>query len=289
MPSHPASKRRFDVALSFPGEHRDFVEGVAGHLAATFGRQRVLYDKYHEEEFARLDLNTYLPALYRKDSDLVVIFLCPQYAAKLWCRLEWRHISQLIATVEAKRIMFLSFGNPGDLSDLGILSGDGYLNLLELTAQTVAQKIVKRFRINNEMETRDDADDSGEKKTDDKTDGHRPTPTLNEVLPGAWQVQIWQPTGFVEQMRQELFPNGTFRGEEMTPMGLRVVEGQWQVNQLTQQVIMQGRQTCGFQMAPFAVMVQVTQFDWQQVVAMTNVGERVAWQRIGPPPQAKMV
>lgn len=286
MPSPPPSKRRFDVALSFPGEHRDFVEGVAGNLAATFGKERVLYDKFHEEEFARLDLNTYLPGLYRKDSDLIVIFLCPEYAAKLWCRLEWRHISQLIATVEAQRIMFLSFGNPGDLSDLGILGGDGYIDIHDLSPKIVAGKIVKRFRLNNHLATPEDKTDSEKEKPDDEI-SVQPPPTLNEILPGAWQVKILQPTGFVEQMRQELFANGTFRGEEMTPMGLRVVEGQWQASPFTQQLSMQGRQTCGFQFGPFAVMLQVMQFDWQQVVAMTNAGERVAWQRIGPPPQPK--
>ena len=124
------------------------MEKVAKHVATAFGEERVLYDKYHDAEFARLDLNVYLPALYRKDSELIVVFLCPEYAAKLWCRLEWRHISQLIATVDAKRIMFLSFGNPGDLSDFGILSGDGYIDILPLTPQTVADKILKRLRLN---------------------------------------------------------------------------------------------------------------------------------------------
>lgn len=141
-------QRRFDIALSFPGEHRAFVEQVAEHLAAAFTSERVLYDKYHEEELARLDLNIYLPALYRKEAELIVVCLCPEYAAKLWCRLEWRHISQLIATVDAKRIMFLSFGNPGDLSDLGILGGDGYINIDSLTPQTVAEKIRKRLNLN---------------------------------------------------------------------------------------------------------------------------------------------
>ena len=140
--------RRFAVALSFPGEHRVFVEAVAGHLAAQFSKDRVLYDKYHDAEFARLDLNTYLPTLYRKDSELIVIFLCPEYAAKQWCRLEWRHVSQLIATVDAKRVMLLSFGNPGDLSELGILSGDAYIDILQLTSQVVAEKIIKRLRLN---------------------------------------------------------------------------------------------------------------------------------------------
>ncbi|MSP39140.1 MAG: hypothetical protein EXR70_11670 [Deltaproteobacteria bacterium] len=148
MAADSSNPRRFDIALSFPGEHRDFVEQVAGHLTNAFGKERLLYDKYHDEEFARLDLNTYLPALYRKDSELIVLFLCPEYAAKLWCRLEWRHISQLIATVDAKRIMLLSFGNPGDLSDLGILSGDGYIDIILLTAQTVAEKIAKRLQLN---------------------------------------------------------------------------------------------------------------------------------------------
>ena len=111
MPVDSSASRRFDVALSFPGEHRDVVEKVADLLAATFREDRVLYDKYHDAEFARLELNTYLPALYRKESELIVIFLCPEYAAKLWCRLEWRHINQLIATVDAQRIMFLSFAS----------------------------------------------------------------------------------------------------------------------------------------------------------------------------------
>ncbi|MGH8550574.1 MAG: hypothetical protein ACRERU_18620 [Methylococcales bacterium] len=43
--------RRFDIALSFPREHRDFVENVAGYLAARSGKERVLYDKYHDAEF----------------------------------------------------------------------------------------------------------------------------------------------------------------------------------------------------------------------------------------------
>lgn len=37
--------RRFRIALSFPGEHRSFVEQVAEHLSATVGREKVLYDK----------------------------------------------------------------------------------------------------------------------------------------------------------------------------------------------------------------------------------------------------
>jgi len=56
--------------LSFPGEHRAFVKEVAEHLAAAFGKERVLYDKWHEAEFARVDLDVYLPSLYRTQTEL---------------------------------------------------------------------------------------------------------------------------------------------------------------------------------------------------------------------------
>lgn len=155
MTADSTSRLRFEVALSFPGEHREYVKEVAAHLATTFDEERVLYDHYHDAEFARLDLNIYLPELYLKHSELIVIFLCPEYAAKHWCKLEWRYIRQLIATAEDKRIMFLSFGEPDDLSDIGILSGDGYINInnFKLTPQMAAEKILKRLGFNQGVTT----------------------------------------------------------------------------------------------------------------------------------------
>jgi len=110
MASDSATTRRFSVALSFPGEYRKFMRQVASFLADAFSQERVLYDHYHDAEFSRSDLHIYLPTLYGKESELIVIFLCADYASKPWCKLEWRHISQLISSADAKRIMFFSFG-----------------------------------------------------------------------------------------------------------------------------------------------------------------------------------
>lgn len=128
---------------------------VAAHLASSFGEERVLYDHYHDAEFARVDLDIYLPALYQKNSELIVIFLCPEYAIKHWCRLEWRYIRQLIATIEGKRIMLFSFGKPGDLTDIGILGGDGYIDIdnFKLTPKIAAEKILKRIDFNQGVVT----------------------------------------------------------------------------------------------------------------------------------------
>lgn len=148
MADGPGNAPRFTIAFSYPSEHRQVVEPVAALLAAEFGHERILYDKYHDAEFARLDLDAYLPPLYSDHSELIVLFLCPEYASKRWCRLEWRHIKQLINTVKAERIMLLRIGDPGDLSSLGILSGDGNIDIAGLKPETVAEKIVKRLNVN---------------------------------------------------------------------------------------------------------------------------------------------
>lgn len=150
-PSSPASPpstrngRRFRVALSFPGEHRALVEPIAHTLAGVHGEAQILYDRFHAAELARPNLDVYLPELYRLHADLVVILLCPEYARKQWCRLEWRHIRALIATTEEDRIMFLSAGAPGDLSVLGILSGDGYIDVTGLAPDEVSGLIQARI------------------------------------------------------------------------------------------------------------------------------------------------
>lgn len=139
--------RRFSVALTFPGEHREFVQSNAEYLSKEFGKKCVLYDKYHQAEFARPDLDVYLPKLYLKESDLVVVFLCPEYAEKRWCKLEWRYIRNMLCTIDSDRIMFLSFGAPGDLSSLGILRGDGYLDIGNSDPEEISKEIINRYSI----------------------------------------------------------------------------------------------------------------------------------------------
>ena len=46
----PDKKRRFAIALSFPGEHRRFVRNVAERLAQVLGKSRVFFDEWHAAE-----------------------------------------------------------------------------------------------------------------------------------------------------------------------------------------------------------------------------------------------
>jgi hypothetical protein len=140
-----SSNKRFEVALSFPGEYREFVAKTAELLAEKLGPQSVLYDKYHEAEFARPNLDIHLPNLYRTESELITVFLCAEYAQKRWCSLEWRSIRQLISTAEEDRIMFLSFDRIGTVPELGILSGDGYVFINQRSPQEIVGLILNRL------------------------------------------------------------------------------------------------------------------------------------------------
>jgi len=140
------TRRRFRIALSFPGEQRRFVGEVARCLAKEVGEDSILYDKFREAEFARPDLDTYLPTLYRMESELIAVFLCAEYAKKRWCRLEWRSIRQLICTSDSGRIMFLSFDDIGDVPEIGILSSDGYALIGNRAPRVIAKLILQRSR-----------------------------------------------------------------------------------------------------------------------------------------------
>lgn len=139
------STRRFKIALSFPGEYRDFVEPVAARLADRVGRDRVLYDKYYEAEFARPDLDTYLQRLYHDESELIAVFLCADYERKDWCGLEWRAIRDLIKKRQASTVMPLRFD---DTAIPGLFSTDGYVWIGGRSPQEIADLILQRSQAN---------------------------------------------------------------------------------------------------------------------------------------------
>lgn len=135
--------KRFRVALSFPGEHRDRVEKIAEALAATLGRNAILYDRWWAAEFNRLNLLVYLSALYHDESDLIAVFLCKEYNEKQWCGLEWRACLDLIKTRSDVRLMFFRLD---DAEIPGLYSIDGYQNINSMTDAEVAAAILSQLR-----------------------------------------------------------------------------------------------------------------------------------------------
>ncbi len=80
--------RRWDVALSFAGAQRDYVEQVAQALKAR--GVRCFYDADEQVELWGKYLAEELPRIYARESAAVVVFLSADYAGRDWTRLERR-------------------------------------------------------------------------------------------------------------------------------------------------------------------------------------------------------
>jgi TIR domain len=80
--------RRWDVALSFAGAHRDYVGQVAVALKARGAR--CFYDADEQVRLWGTHLAEELPRIYAQESAAVVVFISAEYAGRDWTRLERR-------------------------------------------------------------------------------------------------------------------------------------------------------------------------------------------------------
>ncbi len=78
--------RRWDVALSFAGAQREYVERVATALKAR--GVRCFYDEDEQVRLWGTHLADELPRIYAEESAAVVVFITADYAGASWTRLE---------------------------------------------------------------------------------------------------------------------------------------------------------------------------------------------------------
>lgn len=137
-------RHRFDVALSFPGEYRSYVERVAAKLADALGPNACFYDKNYRAQLAVPNLDVLLQEIYRERSDLVVAFVCREYDEKKWCGIEWRKIRERVSDGGAGEIMYVRLGL-GDV--VGMTTLDGYVDACEETPEAVASLILEKLQV----------------------------------------------------------------------------------------------------------------------------------------------
>ncbi len=113
-------------------------------------------------------------------------------------------------------------------------------------------------------------------------EGSQPA-SLNDVLPGTWQVQIQSGVGYGADAARGLARRPSSAASSRRRWARAPSTGTGTPTRPLEQIALQGRQSNGFQVIPYAAVLQVTFFDPQQIVAITNIGEQVSWQRIGPP------
>ena len=130
----------FNVALSFPGEVRPYVESVAKLLEKSLGPNAYFYDNNYKAQLARPNLDTLLQGIYRDRSKLVVVFLCAAYGSKEWCGVEFRAIKDIIKA-KLDRVMFIRT-DKGSVD--GVFSTDGYIDATTHTPDQIAEFITER-------------------------------------------------------------------------------------------------------------------------------------------------
>lgn len=129
-------KREFDVALSFAGEDRAYVERVADKLRDI--GLKVFYDKYESVTLWGKNLYTHLSEVYSERAQFVVLFISRHYKTKVWTNHE-RVSAQARAFKERKEyILPVRF----DSTPLpGLLDTVGYLDAEHITADRLAHLI----------------------------------------------------------------------------------------------------------------------------------------------------
>lgn len=136
------SALRFKVAMSFPGERRQYVSATVAALRPHLPPDSIFYDYDYQAQLAKPNLDVLLQDIYRNKADLIVIFLCEEYGAKQWCGLEWRAIRELINQKDDDQIMFVRFD---DSPIEGVLSLDGYIDARVHSPQKLAEFILQRI------------------------------------------------------------------------------------------------------------------------------------------------
>jgi subtilisin family serine protease len=147
----PQPKKRFAVAMSFPGAYRDYVRKVTFALRrGGLLRENIFYDEFFEAELARTDLDTYLQGIYHDESELIVVFLSAEYERKTWCGLEWRALRDIIKQRRSQDVMPLRF----DATSIpGLFSIDGYIDLRrgDRDPEEIADLVLGRIKHNQRI------------------------------------------------------------------------------------------------------------------------------------------
>ena len=130
----------YQVALSFAGEKREYVERVAVHLRQN--KVAVFYDHDEKIEMWGKNLSEYLGRIYSEKSEFVVMFISREYVEKEWPSHERQHA--LCRKIKEKREYILPV-RFDDVTIPGLPDDVVYLNANDYTPESLADTIAKKI------------------------------------------------------------------------------------------------------------------------------------------------
>jgi TIR domain len=131
---------QYDVALSFAGEDRAYVEMVADSLRHK--GVRVFYDQYEQIDLWGKNLYEYFIEIYKDKSRLTVLFISKHYKDKVWANHEKRAAQARALSESYEYILPARFD---DTEIEGLLPTTGYLDLRTRSPEEVSVSICEKL------------------------------------------------------------------------------------------------------------------------------------------------
>ena len=138
-----SKKYKYDVALSFANEDRNYVKQIADNLKLS--GVKVFYDEYETSKLWGKNLYEHLDDVYQRKAKYVLMFISKNYEKKLWTNHE-RRSAQARAFKENDEYIL-----PIKLDDTeipGILSTIGYLDGRIKTPNEISDVTLNKLKVN---------------------------------------------------------------------------------------------------------------------------------------------
>jgi len=130
---------QYDIALSFAGEDRDYVEKVADRLKTN--GIKVHYDLFNQVEAWGKSLPEHFDGIYRKQAKYCVMFISEHYAKKAWPNFEKR-------SALAREVIETGYILPARFDDtdiLGLPPSKAYIDLRQYNPDQFAQLVMEKL------------------------------------------------------------------------------------------------------------------------------------------------
>jgi len=135
-----ANDERYDIALSFAGEERDYVRSVANELQSN--GIDVFFDEYEQVDMWGKDLYDHLHEVYASKAQYCVIFVSKAYARKTWTTHERRSAQERAHRENREYILPARF----DSTELpGLSSTVAYIDLRNLSPREFVNIILDKL------------------------------------------------------------------------------------------------------------------------------------------------
>lgn len=128
----------YDVALSFAGEDRKFVEDCAEILRAL--NINVFYDNYEKDVLLGKNLYSYLADVYQNKARFAVVFVSESYKKKRWTNHELEYITARKFTQDEEYLLPVKLDET-ELNEIPLTTGYLQGNSPLEVAITIAKKI----------------------------------------------------------------------------------------------------------------------------------------------------